>query len=90
MKRVRARVTGLVQGVFYRATAAERAQELGLSGWVRNLRDGAVELEAQGPEERVTELVEWCRRGPPAARVSAVETEWLPVNGEERGFRVRR
>ena len=90
MTRVRARVTGLVQGVFFRASTAERAEELGLSGWVRNCADGAVELEAEGPEEQVKALVAWCGHGPPAARVREVTTEWLPASGAERGFRVRR
>lgn len=88
--RVRARVTGLVQGVSYRATTAERAEELGLSGWVRNSSDGAVELEAEGPEEQVEALLAWCRRGPPAARVRDVASERVPATGGERGFRVRR
>lgn len=90
MVRVRARVTGLVQGVFYRASTVERAEELGLSGWVRNTSDGAVELEAEGPEDRVEALVAWCQKGPPAARVRDVATEWVPATGGDRGFRVRR
>jgi acylphosphatase len=89
MVRVRARVTGLVQGEFYRASTAARAEELGLSGWVRNTSDGAVELEAEGPQDRVESLVAWCRQGPPAARVRDVATEWLAATGD-RGFRVRR
>ena len=88
--RVRARVTGLVQGVFYRASTAERAEELGLCGWVRNTSDGAVELEAEGPQDRVEALLAWCRKGPPAARVRDVTAERVPVTGGERGFRVRR
>jgi acylphosphatase len=89
---VRARVVvrGLVQGVFYRASTCERADELGLAGWVRNRADGAVELEAEGPAAQVERLIEWCGRGPPGARVSAVEVEWMSESGGERGFRVRR
>jgi len=88
-KRIRARVIGRVQGVFYRASAAERASELGLVGWVKNAADGSVELEAEGPEERIDELIAWCRRGPPAARVSDVHSEWIDPLGQERAFRVR-
>jgi acylphosphatase len=77
MSRVRvwARVTGKVQGVFYRASTIEQARSLGLAGWVRNLPDGSVELEAEGDDGRVRQLVDWCRRGPPAARVDDVATE---------------
>jgi len=88
-KRIRARVTGRVQGVFYRASAADRASELGLVGWVRNAADGSVELEAEGPPERLEELIAWCRRGPPAARVSDVHSEWIDPLGQEQVFRVR-
>ena len=88
-KRIRARVTGRVQGVFYRASAADRASELGLVGWVRNAADGSVELEAEGPPEHLEELIAWCRRGPPAARVSDVHSEWIDPLGQEQVFRVR-
>ncbi len=75
VQRVRARVRGRVQGVFYRASTCDRAAELGLVGWVRNCADGSVELEAEGPREQVDQLIAWCRRGPAGARVSGVETE---------------
>jgi len=88
--RARARVRGLVQGVFYRASTCECAQRLGLAGWVRNCPDGSVELEAEGPRARIEELIDWCRRGPSGARVTGVEIEWLAETRGERGFRVRR
>jgi acylphosphatase len=86
--RIRARVTGLVQGVFYRASTEREARRLGLAGWVRNCDDGAVELEAEGPAERVDALVAWCRRGPPAARVQAIDVESIATVGGG-GFHVR-
>jgi acylphosphatase len=89
-QRVRAVVRGRVQGVFYRASTAACAAELGLVGWVRNRPDGAVELEAEGPGTQVERLLAWCRVGPPAARVEAVDVEVLEPTGAERRFEVRR
>jgi len=82
-------VRGLVQGVFYRASAQRAALAEGLSGWIRNRNDGAVEGEAQGPTEAVTRFLDWCRTGPPSARVEGVETVELAVAGGA-GFEVRR
>jgi acylphosphatase len=87
--RIKARVRGRVQGVFYRASTEHEARARGLTGWVRNCDDGSVELEAEGPADRVDDLVAWCRRGPPAAQVSAVDVEPIAVLGD-RDFRVRR
>ena len=87
--RVRATVRGLVQGVSYRASARREAARLGLSGWVRNQHDGSVLLEAQGPAARIEALVEWCRRGPPAAEVLGVDVEPLAIVDGEHDFAVR-
>lgn len=88
MKTVQIRVEGRVQGVWYRAWTQERAQALGLNGWVRNGRDGAVEALISGPVDAVDRLIEACRDGPPAARVTAVsEAEAEPPS--ETGFHVR-
>jgi acylphosphatase len=81
-------VEGLVQGVWYRDSLRAAAEARGVSGWVRNRRDGAVEAELEGPPAAVADLVEWCREGPPHARVTGVTTEPTTVRGE-RGFRVR-
>jgi acylphosphatase len=70
---VHLRVAGRVQGVFYRAWTAERAGVLGLDGWVRNRRDGSVEMLLAGSPARVAEMIAACRRGPPDAEVSALE-----------------
>lgn len=66
-------VAGRVQGVFYRATAARRAQELSLSGYARNLPDGRVEVLACGEEQAVSEFVKWLWIGSSASRVTAVD-----------------
>jgi len=82
-------IKGRVQGVWYRASACEKARELRLTGWVRNRSDGGVELEAEGPRETLEALVAWCRKGPPMARVDAVETEWGVAEGAYSSFDVR-
>jgi acylphosphatase len=81
-------VRGRVQGVGYRWWAVETARRLGLDGWVRNRRDGSVELLAMGPETATEQLVEACRRGPPAAAVSSVEQAPAEDDGSH-GFQDR-
>jgi acylphosphatase len=68
----RLRIEGLVQGVGYRAAMQDRAQRLGVTGWVRNRRDGSVEAVAQGSAETLERFVAWARQGPSAARVTSV------------------
>jgi acylphosphatase len=86
--RRRLRVTGRVQGVWFRESCREVADRLGVAGSVRNRADGSVEVLVEGPSQEVAALVAWCREGPPAADVTEVEV------AEERpeglvGFRVR-
>jgi len=66
-------VSGRVQGVFFRASTKDQAQHLGLTGFVRNCPDGRVEIVAEGPFEAIEDLIEWCRLGPPGARVERVQ-----------------
>ncbi|MDP7033547.1 MAG: acylphosphatase [Planctomycetota bacterium] len=89
MKRVHVWISGRVQGVFFRASTRKTARRLGLSGWVRNLSDGRVEALAEGPESEVNRWLEWCRSGPPVARVEEVETVWEEVQGDLEGFDLR-
>ena len=81
-------VTGRVQGVFFRAETAGTARRLGLSGWVMNRADGAVEAVFEGKRESVDRAVEWARVGPGAARVQDVDVTWEEPAGV-KGFSVR-
>lgn len=89
MRRVKVIASGRVQGVNFRASAAGVADDLGLSGSVRNLPDGRVEAVFQGPSGAVAKAVDFCRSGPPAATVDDVELTDLDVVEHERGFTVR-
>jgi acylphosphatase len=82
-------VSGQVQGVFFRDSTREKAQQLGLNGWVRNLPDGRVEALFEGPSERVREMVRWCEQGPSQAEVKNVETEFEASEGDLASFEVR-
>jgi acylphosphatase len=88
MSRAHVRVSGRVQGVFFRAEAQARAESLGVAGWIRNAGDGSVEAVFEGDEERVRSMIDWCRRGPSGARVDDVEVEKEAPTGET-GFHVR-
>jgi acylphosphatase len=87
--RYRVVVTGTVQGVWFRESCRREAHRLGVAGWVRNRGDGAVVLEAEGPEEAVAQLVAWCQLGPPAAQVDGIELHELMATGQP-GFAVIR
>ena len=81
-------MTGKVQGVGYRAFAARVASQRRLYGGVRNLDDGRVELEVEGPRDQILHLVDELKIGPPAARVVAVDVEWSPATGRVSDFHV--
>ena len=82
-------ISGMVQGVFFRSETRDEAKKLGVKGWVRNLSDGRVEAVFEGEEKSVKELIEFCRRGPPGARVTDVDIIWENYKGEFRNFEVR-
>lgn len=87
--RIELRVTGYVQGVFFRASTLRRAAALELVGWVRNLPDGGVEVVAEGPRSACEALLDYCGHGPSGARVDDVEVRWGAPGGEIDGFAVR-
>lgn len=84
----RVRVTGRVQGVWFRAWTREQAVSLGVAGWVRNCEDGSVEAHLEGQQEDVDQLIERMRRGPSAARVDDAEIENAALE-ESSQFAVR-
>ncbi len=85
---VSARITGRVQGVAFRAWTRGEAERLGLSGWVRNEPDGSVRALIMGPAGAVDAMLDALKQGPPAARVSGVETETVEPGPDMAGFRI--
>lgn len=89
-RRLRALVSGRVQGVCYRAFVSDEARRLGLVGTVRNLPDGRVEVVGEGPEAALGELARRLRTGPPGAAVGTVDERWEEPTGAFPGFRIER
>jgi len=84
--RLRIRIHGQVQGIFFRARAQEEAQALGIVGFARNEPDGTVTIECEGPADAVERIRNWCKTGPPGAAVERIETTRLDPIGDS-GFR---
>jgi len=84
--RVHVFVSGKVQGVFFRSSTKDMADELGLSGWVRNLADGRVEAVFEGNNEVIQKMLEWCRKGPEHAKVTGVEVIAEDYSGDFKEF----
>ncbi len=82
-------VYGRVQGVFFRAFASRQAKELGLTGYVRNLPGGAVEVQAEGERKQLEKLIDNLKVGPPIARVERVVTNWSEHTGSHSDFNTR-
>lgn len=83
MPTIHLQISGKVQGVYFRASAKEAAEQLGLTGWVKNSANGDVESVANGSEEKLAKFVEWCKMGPPGAKVENVVVK----NIQEAAFR---
>jgi acylphosphatase len=90
MIRVRITIHGRVQGVFFRAHAVEKALQLGdIMGWVANQADGTVLVVAEGTENKINELADWCHSGPSTSEVTKVEVEKQGYTGEFEDFAIR-
>ncbi|MBU0761670.1 MAG: acylphosphatase [Candidatus Altiarchaeota archaeon] len=87
-KRVHLVISGVVQGVFYRASTRDKALYLGLNGWVRNLPNGDVESVFEGLSEKVDEMIQWCWVGPQNARVDKIEIDSSEKIEGLKGFRI--
>jgi len=86
--RLHAIVEGHVQGVGFRYYVSEQALRIGLTGWVRNMYDGQVEVVAEGPRSSLEELLRYLQRGPSGAYVSHVNEDWSPASGQYRRFSI--
>jgi len=89
-ERLELHITGVVQGVAFRYYTRDEASRLGLTGWVRNLADGSVQVLAEGPRAALEELGAWCAHGPPAAEVDHLEQRWDQATGEFLRFFIAR
>jgi acylphosphatase len=81
-------ISGRVQGVFFRMETKRAADRFGVSGWVRNLKNGSVEAMFEGDQDRVDAVLDWCRQGPPHADVLDVTVTWNTYTGEFKGFKI--
>lgn len=87
--RLHAHIYGLVQGVYFRDATRQKATSLDVTGWVRNVADGSVEVVAEGKRPALDSLLAFLRRGPSHARVEKVNVEWRAATGEFASFEIR-
>ncbi|RLF27691.1 MAG: acylphosphatase [Thermoplasmata archaeon] len=88
-KRAHVLISGRVQGVWFRGSTKDKAEQLGLHGWVKNTNDGKVEAVFEGEENAINEMIKWCHHGPPLAKVENVEINWEEPKNIEEGFSIR-
>jgi acylphosphatase len=77
------KISGKVQGVFYRQSTKQKARQLGISGYVKNEKDGTVFVDAIGPLDKLDELIAWCQKGPPSASVKNVEVKYSEIGSKQ-------
>jgi acylphosphatase len=88
-KQVNLKIYGRVQRVFFRDSTRRRAKKLGLVGWVMNQTDGTVEVVAEGDEEKLKELINWCYNGSMLARVDKIDINWQEATGQFDKFEIK-
>ena len=88
MREVYIKISGNVQGVFFRASTKRYADDNNVNGWVRNCTDGSVEAVLQGQSENITKVIEWCKIGPEQATVDAVKVSEQPLTAPYTDFRI--
>ena len=82
-------ISGRVQGVWFRASTKQKAEQLGLTGWVKNTNDGNVEAVFEGEEKFISQMIDWCHKGPPLSKVNHVEVKKQNLNDGFEGFSIR-
>lgn len=87
-KQIQIIIFGEVQGVFFRQGVKRKASELGISGFVKNQKDGSVKIIAEGEEEKLKELIEWCRHGTEISKVKDIKIKWLDGGKEFKDFQI--
>jgi len=88
-KNVHVTISGKVQGVWFRANTKDKAEQLDISGWIRNTPDGKVEAIFEGEEENIKEMLDWCNNGPPLAKVKEVKIEEREPTNKYKKFDIR-
>lgn len=82
-------ISGRVQGVWFRANTKNKAEQLGITGWVRNTDDGKVEALFEGEDDLIKEMLEWCKHGPTMAKVTDVKVKKNPDQDEYNSFLIK-
>jgi acylphosphatase len=88
MERLHVKIEGLVQGVFFRDAAKKKAEEMNITGWIKNKNDGTIEAVFEGEVNNLNKMLEFCREGPPDAVVDIVEEEWEDATEEFDTFEI--
>jgi len=82
-------ISGKVQGVWFRASTKQKAEQLGIAGWVKNTDNGRVEALIEGDEKQIQDMIKWCHQGPPLSRVKKVEVKNIDSTNGFNGFEIK-